>query len=304
MKQPRLFLSYANKDDIVDVSDFFKVVTKRICSQKYIERSIPFKSSHRYPGIIQLPISYFVKEAFGILRSGNTNLVYRDILNANWERFSRSLGSYSFENTLPMVDISYAMIANDAEAFYAGIGMTILIAQKSSFGKRILALENKPIWVNLNDTDDFLSSVEKFAEIIRSQNNTAFSFERGADLVIQAMTESGFATKHMKLVLFSNGFFGNIEKYYKYMENQITLLGLSMPRLVFWNLSKIDICDIPSEKVLGNCVMLSGYSSSLLKYVATLKKEDCAYDVVERILNEERYDIFSNYILNLVQKSV
>jgi hypothetical protein len=304
MKQPGLFLSYGTKDDVVDVSDFFTVVTKRICSQKYIERSIPFKSSHRHPGIIQLPISYFVKEAFRILRSGNTNMAYRDVLNANWERFSRTLGSYSFENTLPMVDVSYTMIANDAEAFYVGIGMSILIAQKSSFGKRILALENKPIWVNLNDTDDFLSSVEKFAEIIRSQNNTAFSFERGIDMIITALYESEFLCKKVKLVLFSNGLSGNIDKYYQHMENQITLVGLSMPRLVLWNLSKNDICELPCEKVLGNCILLSGYSSSLLKYVATMKKEDTAYHIVERVLNVERYNIFSNYILQLVQKSV
>jgi hypothetical protein len=77
-----------------------------------------------------------------------------------------------------------------------------------------------------------------------------------------------------------------------------------MPRLVLWNLSKNDICELPCEKVLGNCILLSGYSSSLLKYVATMKKEDTAYHIVERVLNVERYNIFSNYILQLVQKSV
>ena len=120
-------------------------------------------------------------------------------------------------------------------------------------------------------------------------------------MIVTALYESDFLCKKVKLVLFSNGLSGNIDKYYDYMENQITILGLSMPRLLFWNLSKTDICDIPSEKILGNCVMLSGYSSSLLKYVATLKKDDTAYDVVERVLNGERYDIFSNYILHLVQ---
>ena len=193
------------------------------------------------------------------------------------------------------------MIANDAEAFYAGVGMSIIIAQKSSFGKRILALENKPVWVNLHDSTDFLSSVEKFTEIIRSQNNTAFCFERGVDMVIHAISETGFYARNMKLVVFSNGFLSNIEKYYDYMENQIMTLGLSMPKLVFWNLSKNVLIDLPSDKILANTILFSGYSSSLLKYIATMKKEESSYDIMVRALSSSRYNIFSQYLeTNLV----
>jgi hypothetical protein len=303
MKQPRLFLSYCNKDEVIDVSNFFKDVSKRTCSQKYIERSVPIKSSYGHNQIIQLPISYFVKEAMHILRNGNTNIAYRDVLNSNWEKFLRTFNSYRFENTLPMVDISYKMIENDAEAFYAGVGMSIIIAQRSSFGKRILALENKPTWVNLQDSGDFLSIVEKFSEIIRSQNNTCFCFERGIDMIVTALYESDFLCKKMKLVLFSNGLSGNIDKFYDYMETQFTLLNIYMPKIVFWNLSKTNLCEIPGEKTLANCIFLSGFSSCLIKYIATMKKEDAAYDVVCRVLLGERYDIYSNYMSQLVQKS-
>jgi len=303
MKQQRLFLSYCNKDEVADVFDFFKEEPKRICSQKYIERSVSIKSSYRNNDIVQLPISYFVKEALQILRTGNTNIAYCDVLNSNWEKFSRIFDSYSFENTLPIVDVSYKMIANDAEAFYAGVGMAIIIAQKSSFGKRILALENKPTWVNLQDSDDFLSIVEKFSEIIRSQNNTCFCFERGIDMIVTALYESDFLCKKMKLVLFSNGLSGNIDKFYDYIETQFTLLNFYIPKLVLWNLSKTELCEIPGEKVMDNCILLSGFSSSLIKHIATFKKEDSAYDVVSRILSGERYEIYSQYMSQLVQKS-
>jgi hypothetical protein len=281
----------------------FKTISKKICSQNYIEKTKSNSGSGRVGDIIQLPISYFVKEAFRILRSGNASATCRNALNANWEKFSRSQNNYWFENTLPIVDISYKMIENDAECFYAGVGMSILIAQKSSFGKRILALENKPVWVNLNDAEDFLSIVEKFSEIIRSQNNTAFCFERGIDIIVTALYESDFLCKKMKLVLFSNGFSGNIDKYYDYMETQFTLLNFYIPKLVLWNLSKTELCEIPGEKTLANCILLSGFSSSLIKHIATFKKEDSAYDVVKRVLSGERYEIFSKYLLNLVQKS-
>lgn len=303
MKQSKLFLCYGNKDEITDVLDFFKDVSKRTCSQKYIERSVSIKSSYRHNEIIQLPISYFVKEAMQILRTGNTNIAYRDVLNSNWEKFSRTFDSYRFDNTLPIVDVSYKMIEKDAEAFYTGVGMSIIIAQKSSFGKRILALENKPTWVNLQESDDFLSIIEKFSEIIRSQNNTCFCFERGIDMIVTALYESDFLCKKMKLVLFSNCISGNIEKYYDYMETQFTLMNFFIPKIVFWNLSKIDLCEMPCEKVMDNCILLSGFSSSLIKFIATMKKEDCAYDVVSRILCGERYEMYSKYMLQLVQKS-
>uniref|UniRef100_A0A6C0LAJ4 DUF7788 domain-containing protein n=1 Tax=viral metagenome TaxID=1070528 RepID=A0A6C0LAJ4_9ZZZZ len=303
MKQSKLFLCYGNKDEITDVLDFFKDVSKRSCSQKYIERSVPIKSSYSHNEIIQLPISYFVKEAMHILRSCNTNIAYRDVLNSNWEKFSRTFDSYRFYNTLPMVNVSYKMIEKDAEAFYAGVGMSIIIAQKSSFGKRILALENKPTWVNLEDSDDFLSIVEKFSEIIRSQNNTCFCFERGIDMIVTALYESDFLCNKMKLVLFSNGLSGNIEKYYDYMETQFTLMNYYIPKLVLWNLSKTDICEIPGEKVMDNCILISGFSSCLIKYIATLNKDDTAYDVVSRILSGERYEMYSQYMSQLVQKS-
>jgi hypothetical protein len=300
MKQSKLFLCYGNKDEITDVLDFFKDVSKRTCSQKYIERSVPIKSSYRNNEIIQLPISYFVKEAMHILRTGNTNIAYHDVLNSNWEKFSRTFDSYRFDNTLPMVDVSYKMIENDTEAFYVGVGMSILIAQKSSFGKRILALENKPTWVNLEDSDDFLSIIEKFSEIIRSQNNTCFCFERGIDMIVTALYESDFLCKKMKLVLFSNGLSGNIEKYYDYVENQFTLMNFYIPKLVFWNLSKTELCEAPGEKVIDNCILLSGFSSSLIKYIATLKKDDTAYNVVSRILSGERYEMYSQYLINQI----
>jgi len=336
MKQKRLFLSCCstNNKERTDVRDFFtpfpisnphsnvaispinrptigdvslewcKDTSKKICSQKYIERSEPVRSSCRNNEIIQLPISYFVKEAFQILRSGNANIVWRDILNTNWEKFSRSIGSYSFENTLPMVDISYKMIEKDAESFYTGIGIAILIAQKSSFGKRILALENKPTWVNLQDTDNFLSIVEKFSEVIRSQNNTAFCFERGIDIILNALHETQFFCRKLKLVLFSNSLSGSLDKYYDYTETQFEFLNLYPPKIVFWNLSKTELSEMPSEKVMSNCILLSGFSTCLVKYIATLKKDDSAYDVVERILNGERYNLYSNYLLQLVQNNV
>lgn len=296
MKQPKLFLCYDEKE-VIDVSKFFTLVSKKVCSKKYIERPIGINTSTDCRNIIQLPISYFVKEAFQILRTNNNNLSHRDILNSNWEKFSRSMSRYSFGNTLPIVDISYKMIENDADAFYTGVGMSILISQNSSFGKRILAIENKPVWINLEDSSsNFLSIIEKFSELIRSYNNTAFSFERGIDVIINAFHETGYVCKNMKLVLFSNGLSGNIDTYYNYLESQFNIINYHVPRLIFWNLSKNDICEIPGEKVLANCVMLSGLSSSLLKYVATLKKEDSAYDVVCRVLLGDRYDIFSQYL--------
>jgi hypothetical protein len=84
------------------------------------------------------------------------------------------------------------------------------------------------------------------------------------------------------------------------METQITLRNFYVPNLVFWNLSKVDLCEIPSEKLMDNCIFLSGFSSSLIKFIATLKKDDSAYNVVSRILSGERYEIYSQYLINQI----
>ena len=272
IRQPRLFLSYYRNVDANSLEELTKEIAKIKCSQKYIERepgSDPFQRKSK--DIIQLPVSYFVKEGFRLLKGSSTNKYFKEeseLLNNKWVQFCRGQTGIVYDNILPVLDISYKMLENDAETFYVGIGLSILIAQKSLFGKRILALENKPVWINLDENAQFISMIENFSEIIRSQNNTAFSFEKGVDLIANAIKESNYVCKNMKLVLFSNRFTSaNMDKFYDYIENQFLILCIRLPKLIYWNLSKGGECDMPSEKIIANVSLVSGFSSSLITQI-------------------------------------
>ena len=333
MKQPGLFLCYgddeAEDDEIIGTGEetidyFLKFNSKQKCSQNYIEKSLLSADKNvgngvgvgvgvgigvgfgrsEYKQIIQLPVSYFVQEACRILEkvndSGNGTDTAKRVLIRNWEKYCKQFHHFSFGNILPILDISSKMFEYDAQAFYVGLGLSILIAQKSAYGKRILALDNNPVWINLDETTDFLSIVEKVLTCIRSQNNTAFSFDRGIELIGSAIFDCSSIIKYMKLILFSNSFsHGNMDKYYTSMDYYFTLFRsisilknknskniypnrYHLPKLIFWNLSKRDFCEIPSEKILKNCILVSGFSSSPIREIVGVKTEDTAYDFVNK----------------------
>jgi len=320
MKQPGLFLSYPN--DFNDFNDFneslepppINTILKMKCSQKYIIENLQMANEvggldnstsvvRPFCDIIQLPVSYFVKEALNIIRNNRNCKVTsaRRILNLKWDIFSRNhFGNY--DSILPILDVSYKMLENDSESFYTGLGMSILICMKSSFGKRILVLENNPVWINLEDSVDFVSAIENFSQIIQSHHNTAFSFERGIDLVVNAIQESGFKYNNMKIVLFSNNFTGNIDNYYDYFEKQFIRsftplkCRLNIPKLVFWNLSKKEICELPNEKTLVNSILLSGFSSNLIKNISYPNINDTTFSVICRILDNKKYGVLEEYL--------
>lgn len=306
-KQFRLFLScyQINNSSDSSISEIKNNIYKMKCSQKYIEKIIrnpnPTSSPNSFvidfPTIIQLPVSYYVKEAFRIIKNPDSKFYKEEciLLNHKWEHYIKSQ-QYTFTNILPILDISYKMQENDAESFYVGIGFSLLIAQKSTFGKRILCLENNPSWINLDECTDFISMIENFSEHIRSHNNTSFSFECGIDLLGEAISKSKYNCKNMKIVLFSNGFSSlNIDNFFGYFENHLS----SKIRLIFWNLSKKEVFDIV-ERVYMNALLISGFSSYQLRMISDCNYEDSAYDLIYRELNTGRYQPVSDYLNKLL----
>jgi hypothetical protein len=209
---------------------------------------------------------------------------------------------------LPILDISYKMLESDAEVFYTAVGLSILISQQSTIGKRIFAMENNPTWINLNiDNDnahDFLSMVKIFYEKVESQRNTAFSFERSIDLLVKAIHETNDLSKNMKFIFFSNRFTSDtMNKQYDYLIQQCGVLDIrNIPRLFFWNLSKTSVFDSPNEKVLAHCGLISGFSSMPLKAISQFKMgyNNSAFSLISTILLSKRYDPFSNYLRKLL----
>jgi hypothetical protein len=309
MKQQRLF--YASnreitpKDNPYYFNDFCKDVTKQKCSKNYIDNHPAFqlvngsaRKNINIDEIVQLPISYFIKEAFRLFDTGYDSQsqsfqIEKCILNKKWQQFSNH--NFHIHNLLPIIDVSYKMLENDAESFYTAVGIAILVCQKSNYGKRILAIDNLPTWINLDESTDFYSTVRLFNESIRSRNNTACSFKKGIDFLVDAISDSGSDFYNMKLLFLSNSL--ELNGYYEYIEKRFIEINHSIPEFIFWNLSKTRLCELPTNSKI---LLLSGFSATPLKHINYFRDYNTNYDIVCRLLDNPKYAIFTDYLHKLV----
>lgn len=234
------------------------------------------------PGIfngcrIVIPVSYFIKESFHIISSkslNNNNNRPFDIqrLNKQWEDYSKTISSDGFTNMLPLIDVSCYMQDAGGESFYSAIGLGILVAERSSLGKRILAYGSEPVWINLENDTTFFSMIENIYQNIQSiQNNT--SSVNSALLLIHTTIQhindknadiNGELNTHTmlpKLIIFSNNFEG-MDTY-------------NMPlhqKIICWNVSTNMNVQLPCSFNKYNYILLSGLSGGLLSNLRLLKK--------------------------------
>jgi hypothetical protein len=276
----------------------------QVCSKKIREHFDNDKNCSQYDGYFNkylsnsYPVAFFVKEAIRLLKTDD-NSYQKDLLNKQWQMFSKSIGMDHFNNVLPIIDASFYMQLNDSESFYSAIGYAILIAERSNFGKRILMVDYQSTWIVLDSETDFIDIIENIQNSIVSKTNTLININDAMELIVYSLIQSNSTNrfiKNMKLIFFSNFHNINMDSFKK----PFSKYGLSLPIFVFWNLSKQEIIE-----PLNNVYVLSGISNGLLyvlcdllKYIKTNKKNQDVdtYDNVRFILNNKRYDILENYI--------
>ena len=82
------------------------------------------------------------------------------------------------------------------------------------------------------------------------------------------------------------------------------------PRMVYWNISNSNYCQLPFNITDENVFSLSGLSSSLIHHLYLLdnisidkssssSNNNNSYDLICNILNNDRYDILGNYLMKL-----
>jgi hypothetical protein len=239
------------------------------------------------------PIAFFIKEAMRLI--GTTDIYEIELLNKQWTWFSKTIPTYGFENTLSILDVSFNMQKMDAESFYSAIGYAILIAERSNFGKRILAVDHQPTWINFNEGATFLSIVENICSKLKSNMNTTSNMDRAMELLVLSMIETRSTKRFMKnmtLILLSN--LANpdtcIETIKKY--------GYPSPNIILWTMDKHNI----REPING--VVFSGMSNGILKslsaFISNTKTNNSSnFENISFILNNPRYDVFGTYLKKL-----
>jgi hypothetical protein len=90
-------------------------------------------------------------------------------LNAQWKK-RVSQNNYEYAYYVPLVDVSQPMYDNGARSLFRAIGLGCEIAEKSFFGRRVMAFSPKPYWVVL-DNCEFDEMVRRIISAIWTPDN-------------------------------------------------------------------------------------------------------------------------------------
>jgi len=282
--------------------------TYKECSQKIREHIVKNNKVDEGDSFSNYyPISFFVKEALHLANIGSQKeekKVEIDILNRLWTRFSRTISKDGFDNVLPIIDSSFFMQAIDSEEYYTAIGFSVLVAERSKFGKRILAVDYQSTWINLDGCDDFVSMIENIHQTNLYRSNTEFVMDNVLELLAYSLLQSKASRRfieNMNLVLLSD--FKSPLSITAFKVPFIKL-GLSCPTLICWNLSKHDIVD-PFYNIDDNIVVMSGISNGCFRSLSSvlqnfkLEKKG-VFENIRMILNDGRYDVLESYLKHVV----
>jgi hypothetical protein len=301
----------------------------------------PFEPNRKHSKIVpmDLPISLLIKEAYKLYVQGSVQGSVQgcqpiqlkiDILNHQWNQISSIIGTDTLNNFIPIIDISFDM-DKLSDAFFASIGLAFLICCRSSLGKRIITIDHKPTWINLEHCSDLFSMISTFFGSIKSASNTNYNVIEAFDMIIDCITETKMSYRKiakLSLVLFhqnnlscnnSSTIFHTLITDLFYTKGLCSSRGkpFPTPRIVYWNISDSGCSQLPftpfrisnATPTNDNVFVLSGLSSSLIRHLYLLDNvcpispknhhSNISYDLIYNILDNNRYDVLGNYLINL-----
>ena len=262
--------------------------------KKYFESSESFsdETSNFYP------VSIFIKRAISLIGSP-IDSYDSQLLNKQWIWFSNTISKVGFGKTLPVIDVSFSMQQNDSDAFYYAIGYAILIAERSSFGEKIMAVDHQATWINLESCSSFVNMVETVFIELKSKSNTNMNLSDALDTIRLAITLTKCSKRFVdKITLIFVSDFSNSTVRFP------VRFPVRFQNIVFWNVGKYKIGELPCgirDKTLIYSGIGNGVLKGLPKLLENLKIGDkCTmFKNISSILKNSRYDILGNYLRNL-----
>jgi len=256
-----------------------------------------------------------------------------DVLNNLWRLFSKSFKKMNLENMIPLLDVSFTNQTNDSESYYNSVGIAILIAERSSFGKRILAVDNQPTWIIL-EQDNLVSIVENIHKSTKSMQNTSFNLDGAMDLIVFSINQTNMNDlfiKKMSLVVLTNSvekdMVSKIARHFSFVQTPLISdldikkriavtpllppeanLMRCCPHIVIWNLSKNGNVEVPCGVYDTNITLLSGFSNCLYSYLSSIAyfknnrsiNDMTALQFIYHILENPRYNVLSEYLYRIL----
>jgi hypothetical protein len=243
-------------------------------------------------GVVNLPISYFIKTAFALVEGGG-DVARCSLLNKQWAMFSKYMSRIiPRSHFIPCVDVSASMRAFDSESFFAGIGLAILFCQRSFFGKRFLAADHCPSWVVIgDDVSDLVDIVRIIHGVIEHASSTRFDIRKSVDFIATSFLSANLSARDVcaiRLVVFSDFSGGSC---YDTIKTRFARLGYDETSVILWNLSKTGIVSLPCSVTEPRLVFMSGISAE-----AYSDYGDNPFQNIVGILNGKRYQRFHAFV--------
>jgi hypothetical protein len=241
--------------------------------------------------------------------------IHKTALDSQWRDSSKD--TKSLGNIIVMSDTSGSM---SGDPLYVSISLGIRIAEKSCLGKRIMAFNSKPSWINLEPAGDSFVEMVHIMNTDETSHGLNTDFYAALDLLLSAIIEKRIdaeIVKQMALVILSDmqmdegdqtwkdSLYDNIRN--KYREAGIRSIGThyDVPLIVFWNLRGTN--GFPCLTKQKNVAMMSGFSPSLLndfcqKGVAAFSEYEnyTPYQHLLSSLSKERYECMETMALDVL----
>ena len=161
-----------------------------------------------------------------------------------------------------------------------------------------MVIDQQPTWINLSECHDFFSMIENIEINTISSRNTMTNINNAFELLIEPFIDTNSQKKLSTMncvVLSSFREYMNCSHLHSNIADQFFNKGLPCPIMVYWNLSDSFIEKQFVEYNKPNVIMLSGLSAGVFTSLYNYDKKN-AFDAIENILNNNRYDCISTYL--------
>ncbi len=237
---------------------------------------------------------FYVKEALQIIKSPTIDFKYRNKICNEWSKNVLLMKTSDQFNILPVVDISISMQQNNRSKLYDAVGLALVACHNSSFGKRLLAIDSTPIWIQLDDCGDFVSTIKHIFDILTYHCSPQTHFFNSISFLTNSMSFSSSLVHDMKIVFFSDfqkedDFF---EKFPAHIESSFRHIRCRIPKVAFWNIGNQNLIDIHKEDLDNHFIFLSGNTFHSLKSLQLcFQHNHSSVHMIEYLLRHPRYYI-------------
>lgn len=225
---------------------------------------------------------------------------HTDAMWSNMVREHKKSNLIGDRKIIPIIDVSPSMTCNKSIPLKNAISLGLLIAEltkETPMGGSYFTFSENPTF---NKIDFSKSLYENVRNLRHADWGGSTDFVKVFDYMLSRMVKNKVKAQDAPEIIFcmSDMQFNHASKWdkttFEILKDKYNESGYKMPKLWFWNLNG-NTTDFPVESDEDGTLLLSGFSTSLLKQVLSGEFKTPS-DLVNDILYSSRYDIARDII--------